>query len=100
DLEITLPVAVIPAQVPKVLSAGIALSAYSRDQDGYAWSRTRTRMLWLEFEEPVRDPVDNYFVFVKAYAPDPLLVNSGELVGEAAEASPYIDEELIRVIAP
>ena len=100
ELEIHLPVAVIPAQLPKVLSAGIALSHYTRDHDGYAWSRTRQKMLWLEFEEPVRDPVDNYFVYVKAYAPDPMLVNSGEDVGEIGETSAYIDPELIRVITP
>ncbi|MDR4498702.1 MAG: hypothetical protein MRK02_12410 [Candidatus Scalindua sp.] len=100
EIDITLPVAVRPAQVPKLVSAGIALSPYERDDNGYSWSRTRKKMLWFEFEEPVLDGKDNYFVFVKSYAPDPLLIHSGEAVEDPKENSPYIDPEFIRIITP
>jgi hypothetical protein len=98
-IEINLPVAVKPTQIPKVVAAGIALSPYERDEKGYAWSRPRKKMLWLEFEEPVLDPNDNYFVFVKSYAPDPLLVASYDLE-EPKENNPYLDPEFIRIITP
>lgn len=99
-IECTLPVAFRPAQTPKVVSAGIALSSYERDQDGYSWSKPRQRMLWMEFEEPVLDSKDNYFVFVKSYAPDPLLISTSETIEDPKENTPYIDPELIRIITP
>jgi hypothetical protein len=97
---IKLPIAVKPAQVPKVASAGIALSPYERDREGYAWSQTRRKMLWLEFEEPVHDPNDIYFVHVRSYAPDPLLIHSGGDFQHISENPPYLDPEYIRVITP
>jgi hypothetical protein len=97
---IKLPIATKSAQIPKVASAGIALSAYERDREGYAWSHNRRKMLWLEFEEPVHDPNDMYFVHVRSYAPDPLLIHSGEDFQHITENSPYLDPEHIRVITP
>lgn len=67
-----LPVAVAPRQVPKLVSAGIALSPYLHD-DTYSSTQARERVLWLEFEEPVADPNDAIFARVLAYGPDPLL---------------------------
>lgn len=98
--DIKLPVAVKPAQIPKVVSAGIALSPYERDSKGYSWTHSRKKMLWIEFEEPVADPNDNYFVYVKAYAPDPVLINTGGVPIDPKETSPYLDPEYIRMITP
>ena len=70
--DVQLPVTTIPAQVPKVVAAGFALSPYQRD-DIYSQTTTRKRYLWLEFAEPIADPNDNYFARVLTYAPDPLL---------------------------
>jgi hypothetical protein len=100
EIECTLPVAFKPVQTPKVVSAGIALSPYERDPDGYSWSKLRRRALWMEFEEPVLNPRDNYFVFVKSYAPDPLLISAGDAIEDPKENNPYIDPELIRIITP
>ena len=38
---------------------------------------SKRKMLWIEFKEPILDERDNYFVFLKSYAPDPLLISSG-----------------------
>lgn len=99
ELKMTVPVAVAPAQVPKIVSAGIALSPYERSAD-YSSTGTRRRVLWFEFAEPVQNPDDAYFVFVKAYAPDSLLLFQNTLVEDPKEDSPFIDPELIRVITP
>lgn len=99
-VRLTVPVAVPPAQVPKVTSAGIALSPYERTDD-YAATRDRRRVLWLEFDEPVHDPQDDYFGFVKAYAADPLLVPGRQPAGDdPKEAIPFLPPESIRVITP
>ena len=70
--DVQLPVTTVPAQVPKVVAAGFALSPYQRDEI-YSQTTTRSRYLWLEFAEPIADPNDNYFARVLTYAPDPLL---------------------------
>jgi hypothetical protein len=96
-LSMTVPVAVNPVQVPKIVSAGIALSDYIRD-DEYSRSQARKKVLWVEFADPVADPDDDYFVFVKAYAPDPLLLSGDNPVPDPKENIPYLPPELIRVI--
>ena len=53
--DLQLPVTVIPAQVPKVVAAGIALSPY-RHNDDYSETAVRERFLWFEFDEPIKDP--------------------------------------------
>jgi len=73
EFAIRLPVTVNPRQTPKLLSAGIALSPYERDEPAYASTEPRERKLWLEFAEPVEDSRDRYFARVIAYGPDPLL---------------------------
>jgi hypothetical protein len=75
-LDVRLPVAAPPQQMPKLKSAGIALSPYQHDES-YAATEPRRRKLWLEFEEPVADENDALFARVLAYGPDPLL--SGDL---------------------
>lgn len=101
-LDITLPVTTIPAQVPKLASAGIALSPYKRDER-YANTEPRERHLWIELEEPIEDPNDTLFIRFLAYSPDPLLVEGSRLESlmEAPEEPVLpIDPELIRVIRP
>ncbi|GJM31692.1 MAG: hypothetical protein DHS20C18_06930 [Saprospiraceae bacterium] len=101
-LSLTLPVTTIPAQEPKLVSAGIALSPYQRD-DHYANTEARKRYLWIELEEPVKDPNDRLFIRFLAYAPDPLLADLArypELLEAAEEPDLPIDPELIRIIRP
>jgi hypothetical protein len=99
DVTMTVPVAVPPAQVPKVVSAGIALSPYVRSAD-YSSTEARKKVVWIEFEEPVQNPDDAYFAFVKAYAPDPLLLAGRDPISDPKEDTPFIPPELIRVITP
>ena len=97
--DVVLPVTTVPAQVPKVVGAGYALSPYQRSHE-YSETAVRQRYLWLEFEEPIRDPNDTYFGRVLAYAPDPLLSfpNPDQLLVRQDDPPLAIDPELIRVI--
>jgi hypothetical protein len=97
--DVQLPVTTIPAQVPKIVGAGYALSPYQRNHE-YSETAVRQRYLWLEFEEPIRDPNDTYFARVLAYAPDPLLTfsNLDQLAVRQDDPPLAIDPELIRVI--
>lgn len=100
ELELQLPITTPPAQVPKIVSAGIALSPYVRNE-AYSATETRKRQLWIEFEEPVKDPSDIYFARVLAIAPDQLISNNKpELLVAPEEPALPIDPELIRVITP
>ena len=94
-----LPVTTIPAQVPKIVGAGYALSPYQRNHE-YSETAVRQRYLWLEFAEPIRDPNDTYFARVLAYAPDPLLSfpNPDQLLVRQDDPPLAIAPELIRVI--
>ncbi|TAH49271.1 MAG: hypothetical protein EYC68_19285 [Chloroflexota bacterium] len=96
----TLPITIPPAQIPKIASAGIALSPYQRNEK-YSATEPRRRYLWIEFEEPIADPNDTFFARVLAYAPDQLISNNQpELFVAPQEPSLPIDPELIRVIPP
>jgi hypothetical protein len=97
-LDITVPITTPPAQVPKIASAGIALSPYVRNEK-YSASDPRRRFLWIEFAEPVNDPKDTYFARVLAYAPDQLISdNRPELLAALEEPALPVDPEPIRVI--
>jgi hypothetical protein len=99
-LQLELPVTNIPGQLPKIASAGLALSPYRRNEK-YSDTETRRRYLWVEFEEPVLDPDDLYFARVLAYAPDQLLSNNHpELLVPPDEPTLPIDTEYIRIITP
>ena len=99
-LHVDLPVTTPPAQVPRIASAGLALSKYERSTD-YASTQARRRFLWLEMEEPIRDPNDEYFIRFLGYAPDPLLSDDRIETFTPPEEPPLpIDPELIRIIAP
>jgi hypothetical protein len=97
--ELQLPVTTVPAQVLKVVAAGIALSPYQHNDD-YSETAVRQRYLWFEFEEPVQDPNDTCFARVLTYAPDPLLSfpNLDQLLLRQEDPPLAIDPELIRVI--
>ncbi len=97
-LELSLPITTPPAQVPKIVSAGIALSPYVRNE-AYSASEARKRHLWIEFEEPVKDPNDIYFSRVLAVAPDQLISNNNpELLVAPEESVLPIDPEYVRII--
>ncbi|HEV8482838.1 MAG TPA: hypothetical protein VGV87_04705 [Blastocatellia bacterium] len=98
QLHVDLPVTTTPAQVPRIVSAGLALSKYERSDD-YSSTEARRKYLWLEFEEPIRDPHDEYFVRFLGYATDPMLSDNRLETATPPEESPLaIDPELIRVI--
>ncbi len=100
QMHLVLPVTTPPAQVPRIASAGIALSKYERDLT-YSQTGERRRFLWIELEEAVRDPNDEVFIRLLAYAPDPLLSdNRLETFIPPEEPALPIDPELIRVITP
>ncbi|WP_082933057.1 hypothetical protein, partial [Mycolicibacterium elephantis] len=69
---IEVPVTTPPDQVPRLLSAGIALTPFEAADD-YSSTKPQRGRLWFEFAEPPADPDDAYFVRVLAAAPDPLL---------------------------
>jgi hypothetical protein len=95
-----LPMAAPPVQVPRIVSAGIALSPYERDER-YAKTEPRSRLLWIEFAEPVANPRDAYFGRVTMYAPDPMLIG-GEPARPPGPLEPplNLDPEPIRSIVP
>jgi hypothetical protein len=95
-----LPVATRPGQVPKVRAAGIALTQYEASED-YSSTAPRIRRLWLEFDEPLADPRDAYFVRALYRTPDPMLLPDWEPVRDpdVLERVP-LDPELARVITP
>ncbi|MGH9929919.1 MAG: hypothetical protein ACREA9_11950 [Pyrinomonadaceae bacterium] len=93
-----LPITTPPAQVPKIVSAGIALSPYERNKK-YSATEPRRRYLWVEFAEPVDDPNDQYFARMLAYAPDQLISNNRPELFVAPEEPPLpIDPEYIRLV--
>ena len=99
-LELALPVTTPPAQTPRIVSAGLALSRYTRNAT-YSATEARRRFLWLELDQPPADPNDAYFIRLLAYAPDPLLSDDRIETFIPPEESPLaIDPELVRTIAP
>ncbi|MGW0885455.1 hypothetical protein [Streptomyces sp. NPDC002671] len=96
---LTLPITTPPTQVPQLVSAGFAASAYVRDQSRYATTDARRRSLYLEFAEPPQDDQDRYFARVLAYGPDPMLLDDDLEIPDPAEPPLCIDEP-IRVITP
>ncbi len=95
--QIVLPVTTPPVQVPRLVSAGIALSPHLHADD-YSASSQRKRMLWLEFDALPADPDDAYFVRVLATAADPLLTR--EVIPEAVERPLPLDPEPVRMVLP
>ncbi len=99
-LHVDLPVTTPPAQIPKIASAGMALSKYQRSPD-YSSTEARRKFLWLEFDQPIRDPHDAYFIRFLGYSPDPLLSdNRLETFTPPEEPALPIDPEWIRTFSP
>jgi hypothetical protein len=101
--KLELPSTVIPSQVPKISSVGIAFSKY-RKGDKYNYTEPRQKYLWIELEEPVQDPHDTLFCRVLHYAPDQMIGNNqqwAEILQVTEEPPPLpIDPEYIRIITP
>jgi hypothetical protein len=97
SLAIRLPVTTPPVQLPRIVSAGVALSPYQRSAD-YAATENRKRALWIELDSPPADKRDRYFARVLRNAPDPLLSRAGDSVPETAEPPLAIDPEWVRRI--
>lgn len=95
-----LPVATPPRQTPKVVAAGLALTAYRPNED-YSATGSRVKRLWLEFDAPLADARDAYFVRAMCQTPDPMLLPDWEPVRDPAviEGVP-LDPEPARVITP
>jgi hypothetical protein len=99
-LLLELPITTKPAQVPKIVSAGLALSPYLHNEK-YSSTEPRRRFLWVEFSEPLKDPKDSYFARALAYSPDQLISNNHpELLMVPEEPALPVDPELVRVIIP
>ncbi|MDH6243827.1 hypothetical protein [Mycobacterium sp. OTB74] len=107
SLPVTLPITTAPVLTPRIVATGVAESSYTRAAD-YSSTGSRTRMLWIEFEQAIPDPDDTYFGRVLAYGPDALL--AGELgptgtagqkmLAETREPPLPIDPEPVRTIFP
>jgi hypothetical protein len=98
-LTTRLPVSAPPTQVPRLVSAGIALTPYEAAGD-YSATRQRQRRVWLEFDRSPLDPGDAYFVRVLAVAPDPAMLRLGPQVAEVRETALPLDSEWMRLIVP
>ncbi len=100
ELQMVLPITTTPEQVPKIVSAGYALSPYSRNET-YSSSEIRQRYLWIEFAETIKDPKDIYFARVLHIAPDQLISNNNLGLLKAEQDPPLpIDPEFMRVVIP
>jgi hypothetical protein len=98
--QTVVPITTPPRQLPQLASAGYALSPYVNDEK-YAATAPRTRMLWFEMAGPPDDPRDAYFVRILAHSPDPLLLARAEPMADPLmQAQSPLDPELIRVISP
>ncbi|OBX26886.1 hypothetical protein LX77_00675 [Gelidibacter algens] len=95
-----LPTTIIPAQVPKIVSVGMAFSPYLKNEK-YSATEPRQRYLWVELEEPVKDPHDTLFCRLLRYAPDQLLSHNREFMDETLpDPILPIDPEYVRSITP
>jgi hypothetical protein len=98
ELPLRLPITAPPTQIPKIASAGLALSPYVRN-DKYSATEPRRRFLWIEFAEPVQNPDDTYFARVLVIAPDQLISNNHpELWAAPDEPALPLDPEYTRVV--
>ena len=95
QLTIRLPVTTAPTQVPQLASAGIALSPYVRAGD-YSSTNPRTKTVWLEFTEPLRDSRDAYFARVIRDVPDPLISFFGDVGEQLPTPGLAINAESVR----
>jgi hypothetical protein len=97
SLSILLPITTPPAQTPQIVSAGLAMSPYTRATD-YSSTTIRTKALWIELASPPTDPRDRYFARVLRNVPDPLLSRKPLNIATTADPPLAIDPELVRKI--
>lgn len=99
---IELPITIIPHQIPKMISVGLAMSDYSYDLENYRYSTERQKYLWFEFENATEDPMDTYFARILAHAPDPYLcrIDKNLIEDNTEDAVFALNEEKIREIIP
>jgi hypothetical protein len=105
NLDTVLPITDPPAQVPEIVSVGLALSAPDSEEqlfnNQYAATSEQLKYLWIEFAEPVENAEDAYFVRLLAYAPDPAIANYNiDVQKEMDEPAINLDPEIIRIIRP
>jgi hypothetical protein len=99
NMPITLPATTPPSQVPRLVSAGIAMSPYRHDAF-YTSTEERQKALWLELDAKPADAKDTLFARVLVYAPDPVLTDDEVPPPEQLEPALPIDPEPIRTIVP
>jgi hypothetical protein len=95
-----LPITIPPHQIPKVASAGIALSPYTIGA-GYSSTGDRQKMLWLEFENALFEDRDAYFVRVLTQTADSMLLHNYKSLPDPSGYEQWsLDPELVRVVSP
>jgi hypothetical protein len=100
DQNLTLPIAIPPAQVPELASVGIALSPF-RAGAGYATTAQRRRFLWLELKEAIANPQgDALFARILAHGADPLLYEARPDTSRPEEPPLVLDPEIMRQTVP
>lgn len=99
-LDLRLPIAIPPAQVPAIASVGLALSPYEAGPL-YASTEQRQRSLWIELPAPITNSVgDALFARVLAHGADPLLYLAEPADPMDANPPLSLDPELVRVVVP
>ena len=100
-LDLRLPIAIPPAQVPAIASVGLAQSPYVAGR-GYASTEQRQRALWIELTEPIDNAVgDALFARVLAHGADPILYNATPEFAAPINDPPLpLDPELVRFVIP
>jgi hypothetical protein len=99
-LDLRLPIAIPPAQVPAIASVGLALSPYEVGSL-YASTEQRQRSLWIELAEPIANSVgDALFARVLAHGADPLLYLAKPIAPADVNPPLPLDPELVRVVIP
>src|SRR5271166_236366 len=99
-LDLTLPIAIPPTQVPAIASVGLALSAYEAGPL-YASTSARQRSLWVELTDPIANQAgDALFARVLAHGADPLLYDATPQAPADSTPPLPLDPELVRVIIP
>ncbi|KJC60082.1 hypothetical protein UP10_15575 [Bradyrhizobium sp. LTSPM299] len=99
-LDLRLPIAIPPKQVPAIASVGLALSPYVAGAL-YASTVARQRSLWIELTEPIANADgDALFARVLNHGADPLLYDAKPQVVADSNPPLPLDPELVRVIIP
>ncbi len=99
-LDLRLPIAIPPKQVPAIASVGLALSPYVAGPL-YASTAARRRSLWIELTAPIANTDgDALFARVLNHGADPLLYNAVPQVVPDSNPPLPLDPELVRAIIP